>query len=271
MPQPEYPPPAVRQPWILARLAVSPLPVSVRSIFYQLVGHYGYPKTDRAYKAISRDLKQMRWDGQVPFTYIADATRRPYSLPALTNLTASEAVHEAIADTAPVTSIWEPLGIRPHIWVESRSAAGMLEPIADKYEIGLWPCAGHPSVTVLWQGAGQQPTHIGILTDWDKAGRTIRRNITADHHRHGSHPQPTTIAVTPRQISDWDLTESVKPGEAAYGGVELEAIPPDRLLSITEDWILGLLPEGAASWAAYEQHRSTIADQITEIAASIIT
>ena len=48
------------------------LPLTVRQIFYRLVGAFGYPKTERAYERLGNYLVRARRAGKVPFEAIRD-------------------------------------------------------------------------------------------------------------------------------------------------------------------------------------------------------
>ena len=256
----------LRRRHILELLAGSPKPLSVRNIFYQMVAKKGYRKIRSEYVNIDNDLVEMRWDGQVPFRWIADTSRERVGATSKRDWTAQGSVSMWLRQTPTFTSVWKPLGLHPQVWVESRSTAGMLESLCDKYEVGLWPCGGHPSLSLLRDGALENPTHIAILTDYDDEGQTILTNIERDLARFDRLPEVENLAVTDWQITEWSLPTSFKPAKKdadIQEPVELEAIEVTQLLEIVEGWILGLLPEGG--WEAYEERRQATEDEVAEI------
>ena len=250
----------LRRERLMGLLEQNPKPLPIRNLFYQLAAHFGYPKVGKegraCYKAISRDLTDMRWNGQVPWDWIADGSRRRIGATSQEDLPVDEAVTGWVNSISPVTSIWGPLGLRPQVWIEAESATLTIEPVTRQYEVGLWPAKGHSSKSFLYQGSLDQPTHVGVLSDWDRAGRIISNQVRKDLGRLGCFPEFKRLAVLPEQIVEWDLPED-------NGQVQFEAIPAARQQKIVEDWILSLLPDGA--WEAYEAKVAEQEEQVEEI------
>ena len=260
---------AERRQQLLQLLATSPKPVSVRNLFYQMVARFGYPKVQVAYQRLSDDLVKMRWAGEVRFEDIADASRNPLGVTSRRNLSAEEAVTEALMDARAVTSVWKPFDLRPHIWVESRSTAGMIRPITRGLEVGLWPTGGHSSLSFLKRGADDRPTHVGVLTDFDDSGQWIGENVERDMGRLGCYPEFVKLAVTEEQIEMWQLPTRPpkRAGARIDATVELEAIPVDKMRSLVAKWLVSLLPEG--EWEAYQVRKEEAAQEVTDLVAQI--
>ena len=256
---------AERRDAIYATLAASPKPVSVRNIFYQMVGAGTSPKTEAAYKTIDADLALMRREGRVPYHWITDGSRNAIGTTSDTDLTATDAVAAYLQAAGPVTSIWAKFGMFPQLWVESRSAAGMITDIAAEWEIGIWPTAGHPSLTMLYEAAQLSPTHIGIMTDYDREGLIIRRNIEAELSDFGGHLRTEdfrTLAVNPDQAEAFGLPEQV--GKPGY---QIEALPVNALRRMVADWAESLLPEDAK--AEYDGRVKALEAEVAEIVSDL--
>ena len=246
---------------VLAVLAGSELPITLRNVYYQLLSNYGWDKTGAAYQQLSRDMKALRLDGTVPFAAIIDATRAPVGYTTDTNLEPVEAVARQVADIRAVTSVWDEIGKRPQLWVESRSAGGNLFSVCREFEVSLWQTGGQSSLTLLWDGAGDKPTDIGLMVDRDKSGLDIAKTVVkrlAQFHPEGPLRSIKFLAVTREQIEEWDLEAHYdKHGTPKW---ELESITADRMRSIARNWFLSLLPDGV--WDDYLNRK---ADNETEV------
>ena len=240
-------------------------PVSIRNVFYRLVSGGLVEKDKRGYDKVVDDFGVLRRNGSIDYEEIADDSRSPLGYTSSYNLTAEAAIKVVLETAEPITSIWEENGLRPHIWVESRSIAGMIRGITDNYEVALWPAGGMPSLTITFRGAEDDPTHIGYIGDYDKAGKHISDNVKSQLAEHNSQPDFTPIAVTEEQIETLSLPvryEDDKAGSRTKK-VEAEAIPGGLLREMVEDYLLGLLPEGA--WNEYLIRREGIAEEIQSL------
>ena len=258
---------AARRDAIYAVLEASEFVLSVRNVFYTLVGKGIVPKEERVYRRVSDDIVAMRKSGRVPWEWVADASRGNIGETSRVNASADATIVGTLSRLRPVSSVWGPLRMRPQLWVESRSVAGMIEDIPLKYEVSLWPTAGNMSWSFLHEGASRRPTHIGILVDADKYGRRIATNIRedltffADKFRNPG-TEYDLIALTEDQAVAWGLPEQV--GKPGY---QLEALPAGDLRRLVEDWILGLLPPGR--WDDYEDEVDDLQNELDETAEAI--
>ena len=129
--------------------------------------------------------------------------------------------------------------------------AGVLEPIANEYEIILYPCRGYNSYSALKDAAERigyidRPTVVLYMGDFDPSGqdmpRDIRDRLTKDF---GVQLDLYVIALTRDQIEAYDLPPApakrsdsraaafmAKHGDMA---VELDALPPNVLQELVRD------------------------------------
>ena len=177
----------LRKERLMGLLTDGTRPVSVRNLFYQMVGQGWIEKTDGGYQKVAKCLIEMRRAKEVPYDWISDGTRNPIGATSQYERGVETTIAELLDSCSPDTSLWayaarQPGGRlkHPQVWIESRSAAGMIEDITRRYEVSLWPTAGHSSLTLLYRGGGRRPTNVAVLTDWDKAGLTIRKNTRKD-------------------------------------------------------------------------------------------
>ena len=279
----------IRRSNILDVLGRSEPPITIRNIYYQLLTFHGWPKDRNAYHHVSRDMKSLREDGEVPFDYIIDSSRAPVGFTADRNRTAEHAVAEAAANAQPITSPWAEHGIRPQLWVESASAGGNLIRTADEYQVSLWQSRGQSSITFIRQAVLDGPTHIGMMVDRDTAGMRIAAAIETtmsdytadmriydetdiiDEDRRPGFAEPPTfdfLAVTTEQIEELNLEShpDAKTGEPKW---ELESIAAPQLRQIAAEWLENLLPPNG--WAEYQQRRTTAENELRQVANQVIS
>ena len=239
-------------------------PVSVRNIFYRLVSVGAVEKNERSYGLVSSDLAKLRRRGDVPYESIVDASRRPLGRTSDLNCSARDAMEAWLLSASPVTSIWKRHGIRPHIWAESRSAAGMIEDICGEWEVGLWPAGGQPSLSFTYAAARDRPTHIGYIGDYDDAGEDIAGAVQNQIAEHEVRPDFTLLAVTAELIEEMNLpTRPDTKSKRRSVKVEVEAIPSEDLRELVRTYLESLLPEGAMH--RYEASKRALRGEMDEL------
>lgn len=226
-------------------------PMTVRQVFYQATVQNLVEKTEGGYTKVQTDLVKMRQDGSLPYSWIADNTRwqrRPRTF---------SSVQDALDDTARFyrKSLWADADAYVEIWLEKDALAGVVMPVTSEYDVPLMVARGYASLSFLHSAASQiahigKPTYIYHLGDFDpsgvNAGEKIEQTLTE------MAPQAditfTRIAVTPKQIQNWNLpTRPTKTSDSRSKGfgdvsVELDAIPPDRLRGLVREFIELHLP-----------------------------
>ena len=229
-------------------------PVSVRQIFYNLTTQNIVDKTENAYKRVVKISGNMREDGELPFSWIADDTRRmrkPYTHDTLIN--ALEITKETYRK-----NLWANQSVNVEIWIEKEALSGVVYPITARWDVPLMPTRGYPSKTFLHLSANSlscdKPNYIYMLTDFDPSGLDLSR---ATHEGLDKYKPPEAeliydrIAVTESQITDWELpTRPTKKSDVRYKdfigeSAELDAIPPDRLRGLVEDSITQHIDESS--------------------------
>jgi hypothetical protein len=192
------------------------LPLTLRQVFYRLIGRYGYPKEERAYKGLSEVLNRARRAGRIPWDAIRDdgiTWHRPEI--------ASEDVD---AHVAAMLSDFPRLGFdrqegqptRLILGVEAAGMAAQLADIAVPLGVPVFGSGGFDSATFKHQFAqelAQTPGRLEILSvgDYDNSGESLfdnlRDDILAMLRDLGCRPAVsfTRVAVTPAQIAAYDL------------------------------------------------------------------
>ena len=221
------------------------LPLTVRQIFYRLVGAHGYDKTEQAYARLGEHLNRARRSGLIRFDAIRDD-----------GITLAEPLAWESADDLILSFIGHAEHFRldrqhgQHVrLIFAVEAAGMLpqvQRIADPYGIAVHSSGGFDSLTAkhdlavtLGQWSDVEVLHIGdhdpsgvhLFTSMAEDVRTIARDLGLDADIRFSR-----LAVTPAQITELQLpTAPAKPTDRrSFVGetVQVEAIPPDALAAI---------------------------------------
>lgn len=230
------------------------LPLTLRQVFYRLVGVHGYDKTEQAYGRLGEALNRARRAGIIPWTAIRDDG---WQLHAPQSWDTPEELAEAFI-----------VGLRhfrldrqadqPSRLLIAVEAAGMLpqiQQIAEPYGIPCYASGGFDSSTAKYELAEQlaawgraEVLHVG---DHDPSGVHLFVNLAEDvsalaealgaGDRLGLGLQFSRLAVTPEQIEGLGLpTAPAKPTDRRrFDGetVQVEAIPPDVLADIIAEAI----------------------------------
>ena len=230
---------------VLVREQATVTPMTVRQVFYQLVSDNVIAKTEAEYKnVVVRLLSQMRLDGTVPFSWIADETRwirRPTCYSSL------ESCLEITAETYR-RMLWADQSVYVEVWLEKEALAGVLYPITARYDISLMVTKGYPSLTYLHEAAAaideirDREVIVYYLGDYDPSGVDISRTTEARLRQFAECADITfrRIAVNEEQIDELGLpTRPTKHSDSRAknwkgGSVELDAIPPRILREMVE-------------------------------------
>lgn len=226
------------------------LPMTLRQIFYRLVGGHGYPKDEKAYSRLGEHLNRARRDMLIPFSAIRDDG-------------ADIQIEIGWDSVADLIGTWrrDVRGFRLNrqrgqpqhrlVMVEAAGMKPMIEAITRDYSIPVIPSGGFDSLTVkhdLAEALGDYDAveilHIG---DHDPSGVHVFNSAAEDIQAlarglgHDTDIRFTRLAVTPEQVAALNLP-TAPPKETdrrAFNGetTQAEAIPPDVLAQIITDAI----------------------------------
>jgi hypothetical protein len=221
-------------------------------VFYALTVRGVVPKDDtKGYRPVQSQTLEMRKSGLLDWAFIADSTRwmrKPISY---------DSVDEAIRATARAyrRNLWRSQGVRVEVWLEKDALAGVVMEATDPWDVALMVSRGQTSDTYCYTAAQAIieaaecgiDTYVFMLFDADKAGRVAAEKVEEKLRRFaGVHERALTcelLAVTDAQVQEWNLpTRRDKAGGTA---VELDAIPPDRLIALVNDAIVQLVDDEA--------------------------
>jgi hypothetical protein len=225
------------------------LPLTLRQIFYRLVGAHGYEKTERAYERLGEHLVRARRARLVPMEAIRDDGGTVITP---TMWASAEEFLDTVRDKAGRLWLDRTAGQKTRLAVICE-AAGMtpqLARVARPYGVKAMSSSGFDSLTEKHAFAAElanhdRPTEVLHIGDHDPSGVSMfaafLEDVEAFTRDLGGEATFTRLAVTPQQIAACDLpTAPPKPTDRrAFTGqtCQAEALAPDVLAEILRDAI----------------------------------
>jgi hypothetical protein len=222
------------------------LPLTIRQIFYRLVGAHDYEKTERAYARLCEHLNRARRARLIPMDAIRDDSG---TISEPSNWDSIEQFMTAIRSMAAVLKLDRSAGQKTRL-VVTCEAAGMvpqLERVAHPFGITVMSGGGFDSVTDKHKFTAQlvdqdRPTEMLQIGDHDVSGAHLflaaAEDIKAFAGELGGEMTFTRLAVTPGQIAHYLLpTAPPKSSDRrAFHGqtCQAEALAPDVLGGILQ-------------------------------------
>jgi hypothetical protein len=244
------------------------LPLTIRQIFYRLVGVHDYPKTERAYKNLAEMLNRARRASLIDFAAIRDdgiTKREPFHWRNTGHLV------EAYISMAEDFTLDRQEGQPRQIFfvVEAAGMVPLVEEIALPYGITVISSGGFDSTTAkyaLAQTLAELPdAEVLQIGDLDASGTHMLSSREEDVQAfaaslgYGSSLF-TPLAVTPEQVRELSLpTAPPKPTDRrSFDGqtTQVEAIPPDVLVEIIRSAITSRLDQEAYAAVLAQEERT---------------
>jgi len=249
-------------------------PQTVRNIYYQLVNPRlaePIPKTAAGYGVVQHRLVVMRRSGVIPYSWIADSTRRGYHIATYSG--PADIIRHAAAFYR--ADLWSTSETYVEVWVESRSLAGVLHGVCEELAVSLYPSGGFSSLSQTYEAALQinsavihgrkKRAMVIYVGDYDPAGVLIDRDIESKLRQHLDvrvDLEFNRIAINEYQIKLLDLptlprkTTDRRRLDISHT-VEAEAMPTHILKALLRDKVESFLPAGAlaAAKAAEDSER----------------
>jgi hypothetical protein len=263
------------------------LPLTLRQIFYRLVGAHGYEKTEQAYAKLGGHLANARRGGIIPWGHIRDD--------GLTDLTPTSWQNMGDLLDACVNSARDFRLDRQYnqprrlfFCIEASGMAPQIGRIADRYGIRVLSSGGFDSLTVkhdlaveLYSHAATEVMHLG---DHDASGvhvySSLKEDVTqmmqdiAEEEDVRWDPDCvrfTRLAVTQEQIRDMSLPTAPPKAQdnRRFAGqtTQVEAIPPDQLAAIVQNAIADRIdwPRYYACLAEEQIYSARLVDGLIEL------
>jgi hypothetical protein len=262
----------------LLKIVAAMKPMTVRQVYYQATVAGLVEKTEAGYDKVQRDLADMRRDGSLPYSWLADNTRWQRKPETFSNIS------QALNETARFyrKALWSDADAYVEIWLEKDALSGVVYPETDKFDVPLMVARGYASLSFLHSAAEHiarldVPTFIYHLGDYDPSGVDAGRKIEATLRDMAPCAEIhfERLAVKTDQIEHWSLpTRPTKTSDSRSKGfgsisVELDAIDPRMLRTLVRAAIERHLPQHQYEVlkAAEESERHllrTIVSQATE-------
>jgi hypothetical protein len=231
------------------------LPLTVRQVFYRLVGGHGYDKTELAYDRLGELLNRARRARLVDFGVIRDdgvTAKIPLAF------TSREAFIATAKRLAANYKMDRQAGQEQYIelWVEAAGMVPMLAEVVGDYGVPVYSCGGFDSVTAKHEAAQRVvdrdvATLILHVGDHDPSGLAMFNAVAEDVEAMAAEDYGEVsferVAVTVEQIRRHDLpTAPAKAHDkrsAWVGGgtVQAEALPPDVLTAEVRQAVVSLI------------------------------
>lgn len=259
-------------------------PQSVRHVFYRMTDPRlpePVEKSDRGYRHVQERCVRLRRSGAVPYSWIADMSRRGYFVDTFDD--AGDFLRQVSGLYRG--NLWSDADTRCEVWCESRSIASVLHGDCRELAVSLFPCGGFASLSFAYEAAEQhnansgddRPLTVFYVGDYDPAGVLIDVALERELRRHLRQNialEFVRIAINAEQIAAHDLPEKPrKDGDRrsphVVGTVEAEAMPARVLRDLLRQRVEALLPSGAlASVKVAEeserQHLERVAELLSE-------
>jgi hypothetical protein len=231
--------------------------ITIRHLFYRLVGINVIEKTEQAYKLLCHHLGRWRKAGLVPWDAFTDSTRWYLHEP----------MFDGIADAFKRTlknyrrDLWATQPYYVEVWIEKDAIAGVIDDVTNEFGVPLFVCRGFASLSSIYsasrtfkeaQDNGKQVIlyHLG---DYDPSGHAaadaIEKTLRKDFN---CLIQFERIAILKKQIEEFNLptrptkeTDSRSRNWTGSECVELDSMPPRELRALVRDLITSLIDSHA--------------------------
>lgn len=221
------------------------LPLTIRQVFYRLVGAHDYDKTEGAYERLAEALNRGRRAGIVPFAAIRDdgvKVEAPLGFDGLPDFV--DTVRAAAGNYRRERLEGQPSAVE--VWAEAGGMVPQAVRVANPYGVPVYSCGGFDSVTAKYDAAqravaAERPTIVLHIGDHDPSGVSLYTAAAEDvaqlaYDLGGKHSVTFyRVAVTVEQVERHQLPTAPakkddKRGAWLGGGtVQAEALPPDVL------------------------------------------
>jgi hypothetical protein len=240
---------------ILERYNASGLDMSVRQVYYQLVGANEIENTKGSYKKIQNLLKDGRLAGLIDWDYIVDRTRFLRQSPSWD--TSFQALYSAYYNFR--TDKWARQLYRPEVWIEKDALLGVFQKACRELQVPVLSCRGYTSLSEMFEAGNRrfsgyvEDAQIPVILhfgDHDPSGIDMSRDIVdrTTLLAGKSAPEFIRLALNMNQVDQYQPppnfakeSDSRAPEYVAEFGNyswELDALEPTVLSDIVRENIL---------------------------------
>lgn len=231
--------------------------LTIRGLHYQLVSR-GMTNDIHHYKRVVSATGVARWDGRIAFDAFSDRDRRlateTKAEPSFLDEKTEEAKQQVkLWMQSYRLQRWENQPYYPEVFIEKKALEGVFYKPCQLHGVALGACKGYPSLTFLHDASirfkeaeyrGQQPIII-YFGDYDPSGEDIPRALKENIIKLGCESiEVQRVCLVEEQVIDWQLppsptklTDSRSVHWEGIGQVELDAVRPEKLISLLDDAI----------------------------------
>ena len=249
--------------------------ITIRHLFYRLVGLDVIPKTEQAYKLLCGHLSKWRRSEEVAWGAFADNTRWHIRHETF------DGVEDALRNTAETyrRNLWSTQPFFVEVWVEKDSIASIVAGTANSFGVPVFVARGFASLSSLYSAANTFRTAVEAgkkvviyhLGDYDPSGVAAGESmLRAFRDDFGVEVQFNRAAVTQQQIDMLSLpTRPVKISDTRAakwtGGecVELDSMPPAEIRKLVEECITRHI--APRQWSILKQTEAGEREQLKQI------
>lgn len=237
------------------------LPLTIRQVFYALVGAGKIDKTENAYERLCEHLNRARRAELIPFAVIRDdgvTVMRSvfYADPEDFQEDTARRIRAYRRDRQHGQDVFVEL------WAEAAGMVPQLASVADEFSVPVYSAGGFASLSVTHLIAERAlermvPTVLLHVGDFDPSGESIfaamagdaAEFVEADRSVKILSIEAVRVALTAEQVAAHDLpTTPAKATDSrakawSGGTCQLEALPPDRLAAVVRHAIEACLDE----------------------------
>jgi hypothetical protein len=249
--------------------------ITVRHLFYRLVGLGVIKKTEKAYRNLVNHLGRWRRDGEIEWSAFSDSTRSHIRWQSF------DGIEDALRRTRETyrRDLWSTQPYYVELWLEKDAIASIVHDLAAEFGVPVFVCRGFASLSSLYSAAQtfRRATRNGKeviifhLGDYDPSGHAaadaIERTLTEDF---GCNIDFDRLAVTPVQIQAFSLptrptkqTDSRARNWTGNECVELDSMPPANMRRIVQDAITECIEHGA--WEALQAIEAAERESLAKI------
>lgn len=191
---------------------VKHLPLTLRQIFYRLVGAYEYEKTEKAYDRLGETMNKARRARVISFDAIRDDG---FHRTGFVGWGSAEEAHARLVNVARKFRLDRQLSQprRVVLWCEASGMVPQLESVAAPYSVPVYSSGGFDSVTVKYEVAREFAERGEVLVlhigDHDPSGvhlfGSLDEDVRAFLDALGGAAEFHRLAVIPEHIEAYNL------------------------------------------------------------------
>lgn len=233
--------------------------VTLRHLFYRLVGQGLIDKTEAGYKRVGSYTKDWRHAGLMPYAALSDNTRWYYG--DIRYNSPEEAVASALRNYH--SDIWSEWNTHKEIWTEKDAMVSILLSVANPLGVKVFSTRGYASIGSMANTAApnileylnqEKYVYVYYFGDHDPSGKDIDRAAKSAIGRHLNDSEKVNfhferVAILPEDIEKYNLptrpTKKTDSRSAKFEGesVELDSMDMRIIKQRVRDCIMGNVPD----------------------------